>query len=109
MSAAAADRGDDRPCSHPIPPAMESNRLMSSSGTCDNCHSRQKFASAKLRVIPDYAVNESNTPSQTVLTMRVGGSKQVRQDEAGEERFRQGSRRCCRVHTYAEKISYDSP
>ena len=59
----------------PIPSAMESNRLVSSSGTCENCHSTQKFASAKLRVIPDYAADESNTPSQTVLTMLVGGSK----------------------------------
>jgi nitrate/TMAO reductase-like tetraheme cytochrome c subunit len=59
----------------PIPSAMESNRLVSSSGTCENCHSTQKFASAKLRVIPDYAADESNTPSQTVLMMLVGGSR----------------------------------
>ena len=59
----------------PIPSAMESNRLVSSTGTCQNCHSTQKFASAKLRVIPDYASDEANTPSQTVLMMLVGGSK----------------------------------
>jgi nitrate/TMAO reductase-like tetraheme cytochrome c subunit len=59
----------------PIPSAMESNRLVSSSDTCENCHSTQKFGSAKLRVIPDYAADESNTASQTVLTMLVGGSK----------------------------------
>jgi len=59
----------------PIPSAMESNRLVGSEGTCETCHSTQKFASAKLRLIPDYAADESNTPSQTVLMMLVGGSK----------------------------------
>jgi hypothetical protein len=59
----------------PIPSAMESNRLVGSSGTCEHCHSTQKFASAKLRVIPDFAPDESNTPSQTVLMMLVGGSR----------------------------------
>lgn len=58
----------------PIPSAMESNRLVSSAETCDKCHSVEKFVSAKVRLISDYAADETNTPSHTVLTMLVGGS-----------------------------------
>jgi hypothetical protein len=59
----------------PIPSAMESNRLVSSADTCDKCHSTETFVSAKVRLISDYAADEANTPSHTVLTMLVGGSK----------------------------------
>ncbi|HYI93270.1 MAG TPA: NapC/NirT family cytochrome c [Bryobacteraceae bacterium] len=59
----------------PIPSAMESDRLVSSADTCEHCHAKDNFASAKLRLIPDFAADESNTPSQTVLMMLVGGSK----------------------------------
>ena len=34
---------------------------------------RTHFAGARLRVIPEYANDEANTPSQTVLMMMVGG------------------------------------
>ena len=47
---------------------------MSSSGTCDNCHSTQKFASAKLRVIPDYAVDEIEYPIADSIDDVVGGA-----------------------------------
>jgi nitrate/TMAO reductase-like tetraheme cytochrome c subunit len=57
----------------PIKSAMESNRLVPASETCEKCHSPGRFGGAKLRVIPDYANDEANTLSQTVLMMMVGG------------------------------------
>ena len=57
----------------PIPSALESNRLVPSSETCENCHWPQKPAGVNLRVINKYADDEVNTHTQTVLTMMVGG------------------------------------
>jgi len=59
----------------PIPSALESNRLVPATETCENCHWPEKFGSAKLRVITTYAEDEKNTRTQTVLMMMVGGSK----------------------------------
>jgi hypothetical protein len=57
----------------PIKSAMETNRLVPSAETCEKCHWPDRFGGAKLRVIPDYADDETNTPSKTVLMMMVGG------------------------------------
>ena len=59
----------------PIPSAMETNRLVSSVLTCENCHWSQKFDAVRLRVINNYAEDEKNTHTQTVLLMMIGGSK----------------------------------
>jgi hypothetical protein len=59
----------------PIPSALESNRLVPASETCENCHWPQKFAGVTLSVINKYAEDETNTRTQTVLIMRVGGNK----------------------------------
>ena len=59
----------------PIPPALESNRLVPSKETCENCHWSQKFADSRLRVINRYADDEKNSRTQTVLLMMIGGSK----------------------------------
>jgi len=59
----------------PIPSALESNRLVPASQTCENCHWSQKFGSVRLRIITNYADDEKNTRTQTVLVMMVGGSK----------------------------------
>jgi nitrate/TMAO reductase-like tetraheme cytochrome c subunit len=59
----------------PIPGALESNRLVPANETCENCHWPEKFVSARLRVVTDYAEDEKNTRTQTVLMMMVGGSK----------------------------------
>jgi nitrate/TMAO reductase-like tetraheme cytochrome c subunit len=59
----------------PIPSALESNRLVPSAETCENCHWPEKFGSARLRVVTSYAEDEKNTRTQTVLMMMVGGSK----------------------------------
>lgn len=57
----------------PIASAMTTNRLVPSSETCEKCHWPQQFAGGRLRVIPEYAEDENNTPTQTVLMMMVGG------------------------------------
>ena len=59
----------------PIESAMESNRLTLSAETCEQCHARAKFAGPVLRVIPKYKDDESNTPTQTVLMMLMGGGR----------------------------------
>jgi hypothetical protein len=59
--------------SRPIKSAMETNQLVPASETCEKCHWPEHFNGTKLRVIPDYADDESNTLSQTVLMMMVGG------------------------------------
>ena len=59
--------------SRPIPSAMDTNRLVPASETCEKCHWPEHFGGAKLRVIPEYGDDEKNTSSQTVLTMMVGG------------------------------------
>ena len=57
----------------PIESAMESNRLIPASETCEKCHWPAQFGGARLRVIPQYADDQENTLSQTVLMMMVGG------------------------------------
>jgi NapC/NirT cytochrome c family protein len=59
----------------PVPPALESGRLIPSRETCEQCHWPEKFAAARLRVISKFAEDESNSPTQTVLMMMVGGSR----------------------------------
>ena len=57
----------------PIESAMESNRLVPSAETCEECHWPEKFDSARLRYIPQYADDESNTKTVTLLMMLIGG------------------------------------
>lgn len=59
----------------PIPSPLESNRLVAAKETCENCHWSQKLGSVRLRLIANYAEDEKNTRTQTVLLMMVGGSK----------------------------------
>ncbi|HLN59841.1 MAG TPA: NapC/NirT family cytochrome c [Thermoanaerobaculia bacterium] len=58
----------------PIPSAIETDKLVPARETCERCHWPEKFVSARLKVIPKFAEDEANTPSQTVLMMMVGGS-----------------------------------
>jgi hypothetical protein len=58
----------------PIPSAIETDKLVPAHETCEKCHWPEKFVSARLKVIPKFAEDEANTPSQTVLMMMVGGS-----------------------------------
>ena len=57
----------------PIPSAMETNRLVPANETCEQCHWRELPGSVRLRVISKFAEDEANTPTQTVLTVLVGG------------------------------------
>ena len=59
----------------PIPSALESNRLVPARETCENCHWPQNFAGARLRVFSKYAEDQTNTRTQTVLLMLVGGNR----------------------------------
>lgn len=59
----------------PIPSALESNRLVPASETCETCHWPQKFGGVRLRMFSKYADDEANTRSQTVLLMLVGGNR----------------------------------
>jgi hypothetical protein len=60
--------------SRPIPSAIESGRLVPANETCENCHWPGKFSGIKLRVIPNFAEDEANTATQTVLMMKIGGN-----------------------------------
>jgi hypothetical protein len=57
----------------PIKSAMETDRLVPASETCEKCHWPAQFGGAKLRVIPEYADDEKNSLTQTVLMIMVGG------------------------------------
>lgn len=57
----------------PIQSAMESNRLVSSADTCEQCHARARVAGSRLRIQTKYKDDELNTRTETVLMMLVGG------------------------------------
>jgi len=59
----------------PIPSAIESNRLVPASETCENCHWPGRFEGVRLRVLSKFAEDEANTRSETVLLMMIGGNK----------------------------------
>jgi nitrate/TMAO reductase-like tetraheme cytochrome c subunit len=56
----------------PIESALESNKLVSSAETCEQCHARERPISPRLRVIPSYKDDAANTRTTTVLLMRIG-------------------------------------
>lgn len=58
---------------YPIASAMESNRLVPSHDTCEQCHWPAKFDAVKLRVIFHFQDDAANTQTQTVLAMLIGG------------------------------------
>jgi hypothetical protein len=57
----------------PIESAMESNRLVPSADTCEQCHARGKSIGPKIRVISKFKDDQTNTRTETVLLMMVGG------------------------------------
>lgn len=57
----------------PVPPAVSTGRLVPANETCENCHWPEKFQAMQLRVFPNYAEDEANTLSQTVLVVMIGG------------------------------------
>jgi hypothetical protein len=59
----------------PIPSALATNSLVPASETCENCHWPQMFGGVRLRVFSKYADDETNTRTETVLMMFVGGNR----------------------------------
>ncbi len=59
----------------PIESALESNRLVSSADTCEQCHARERFIGPRLRIISEFKDDAANTPNETVLMMLVGGGR----------------------------------
>lgn len=59
----------DRPIPTPV------HNLRPARDTCETCHWPQKFGGDRLRVIDNFAEDETNTLTQTVLLMRIGGGK----------------------------------
>ncbi len=57
----------------PIESALESNRLVASADTCEQCHTREKVVGPRLRRITEFKDDETNTRLETILLMRVGG------------------------------------
>jgi formate-dependent nitrite reductase cytochrome c552 subunit len=57
----------------PIEGALESNRLVSSAATCEQCHDRERYIGPRLRIHSEFADDQTNTRSETVLMMMVGG------------------------------------
>jgi hypothetical protein len=51
----------------PIESAMENNKLVSSAETCEHCHQRDKPMAPRVRVIPKFNADETNTRTETVL------------------------------------------
>jgi hypothetical protein len=57
----------------PIESAMENDKLVSSAETCEKCHERDKPIAPRLRVIASYKDDRTNTRTETVLLMHIGG------------------------------------
>jgi len=57
--------------SRPIPSPVE--HLRPARETCEQCHWPQKFHGDKLLVRTKYAEDEANTPSSSVLLLKIGG------------------------------------
>ncbi len=55
----------------PIPTPVHT--LRPARDTCEKCHWPQKFGGYRLDVIEKFAEDEANTPSKSVLVMRIGG------------------------------------
>lgn len=58
----------------PIPSGLATDRIIPAKQTCEQCHDRNRPGDVKVRVIDTFAEDETNSLSQTVLTLHVGGS-----------------------------------
>jgi NapC/NirT cytochrome c family, N-terminal region len=59
----------------PIESGLESGRLVASVDTCEQCHAREKQIGNRLRVLSKFKDDETNSRTETVLMMQVGGGK----------------------------------
>jgi len=62
--------------STPIPTPVAN--LRPARETCETCHWPQKYGTERLRIVPKFADDETNTLSKTVLLMRISGNNAVR-------------------------------
>jgi hypothetical protein len=69
----------------PIPTPVEN--LRPARETCEACHWPQKYGEDKLRVLPSYTDDETNTLKKTVLLMRVGVIHRAHLREGVEVRY----------------------
>jgi len=58
---------------YPTPIPTPVHNLRPARETCEQCHWPQKYGEDRLKVIPKYATDETNTLSKTVLLMKIGG------------------------------------
>jgi formate-dependent nitrite reductase cytochrome c552 subunit len=59
----------------PIESGLESDRLVSSVATCEQCHARDLFIGSPMRIITKYNEDATNSRTDTVLMMQVGGGR----------------------------------
>lgn len=57
----------------PIPTPIEN--LRPARETCEACHWPEKFGADRLRILPKYSDDETNTLTKTVLLMKIGGGR----------------------------------
>jgi NapC/NirT cytochrome c family, N-terminal region len=57
----------------PVEGALESNKLVSSEETCEKCHARERYIGSRLLIHSEFGDDETNTRTETVLMMKVGG------------------------------------
>jgi hypothetical protein len=58
---------------YPTPIPTPVHNLRPARETCEQCHWPQKYGEDRLKVIPKYADDETNTLTKTVLLMKIGG------------------------------------
>jgi hypothetical protein len=58
---------------YPTPIPTPVHNLRPARETCEQCHWPQKYGEDRLKVIPTFASDETNTLTKTVLLMKIGG------------------------------------
>ena len=58
---------------YPTPIPTPVRNLRPARETCEQCHWPQKYGEDRLKVIPKYASDETNSLTKTVLLMKIGG------------------------------------
>jgi hypothetical protein len=59
----------------PIVGAIEAGLMVPSAETCEECHWKERPTKATIKLYRQYGEDETNTPTTTLLTMNVGGSR----------------------------------
>jgi nitrate/TMAO reductase-like tetraheme cytochrome c subunit len=58
---------------YPTPIPTPVHNLRPARETCEQCHWPQKYGEDRIKIIPKYADDETNTLTKTVLLMKIGG------------------------------------